>query len=154
MANFWRGFIAAWFLLGWMVHVYLSLTAPQGYAVFGETALFPFFRDVWFAVIMPNITLFAFLLAAFELVVGVLLVSKGKWVKYGLVASLLFVLFLIQLGLGTAAADGPSDFVMNRLPNVIFGLIIILLFRVDFKETLLDALRNKLRPGQALVAKK
>jgi hypothetical protein len=41
------------------------------------------------------------LLAAFEMAVGILILSKDRYVKIGLIASVLFNLFLVQLGLGS-----------------------------------------------------
>ncbi len=49
---------------------------------------------------MPHITFFALLLATFEITTGILIFSKGRYVKIGLTASVLFNLFLVQLGLG------------------------------------------------------
>jgi hypothetical protein len=118
-----RLFVAPWYLLGWLSHVYLGLVNPKIYAVFGETAIIPGFAGFWNSVIMPSITFFAFLLAAFEILVGCLLLSEGKWVKAGVVLSILFNLFLIQMGLGIPATAGWQDFVSNRLPNLIFTAI-------------------------------
>jgi hypothetical protein len=69
---------------------------------------------------MPEITYFTILLAAFEIVVGCLLIGKGKWVKLGLGLSFLFNLFLVQMGLGYPASDAWTGFLVNRLPNLIF----------------------------------
>ena len=43
MRNAVRGFVAAWYLFGWISHVYLALNRPSMYASFGETALIPAF---------------------------------------------------------------------------------------------------------------
>jgi hypothetical protein len=115
-----RLFVAPWYLLGWLSHVYLSLTNPQIYAVFGDTALIPGYTGLWKSMVMPSITFFAFLLAGFEILVGYLLLSEGKWAKTGVVLSILFNLFLIQMGLGIPAKSGLQDFLSNRLPNLIF----------------------------------
>lgn len=115
-----RLFVAPWYLLGWLSHVYLGLVNPRIYAVFSETAIIPGYADFWNSMVMPSITFFALLLAAFEILVGCLLLSEGKWVKAGLVLSILFNLFLIQMGLGIPATGGWQDFLSNRLPNVIF----------------------------------
>ncbi len=139
MKNILRTFVALWYLLGWMVHIYLGLTAPQVYGMFGETALLPFFPDVWRGLILPNIIFFTLLLAAFEVVVGVLLVSKGRWVKYGLVLSIAFNLFLVQLGLSTVTNDLWLDFVSNRTPNLIFIALQLPLLRMGFEQTIPEA---------------
>ncbi len=118
-----RAFIALWYLLGWVSHVYLGLFSPGTYRTFGDTALIPGYTDFWRSVMMPSISFFAVLLAVFEIIVGLLLISKGKWVKYGLVLSLLFNLFLVQMGLSYLTPDPWSSFMVNRLPNIIFMLL-------------------------------
>jgi hypothetical protein len=123
-----RGFIALWYLLGWISHVYLGLFSPGLYRGFGDTALIPGFTAFWRGVIMPAIPFFAVLLAAFEISVGVLLVSKGRWVKIGLAFSILFNLFLVQMGLSYRTPDPWSGFLVNRLPNLIFIALQIPLF--------------------------
>lgn len=70
MKNAVRFFIAPWYLLGWLSHVYLAIANPQLYRSFGNTALIPLLRDLWQSLIMPNIVFFAFGLASFELPLG------------------------------------------------------------------------------------
>ncbi|PKO02772.1 MAG: hypothetical protein CVU43_06380 [Chloroflexi bacterium HGW-Chloroflexi-5] len=134
--NVLRLFIALWFLLGWMSHVYLVVTNPEGYRGFGNTALIPVYTTFWNEFVMPNITVFAILLILFEITVGCLISSSGKWVKIGLVFSILFSLFLIQMGLSDTTADIWSNFAINRLPNSIFIALQIPLFWGDFKQSL------------------
>jgi len=120
----------------------LALFAPGTYAVFGATAIIPGFAHLWGTVIMPNITVFALLLAGFEVLVGSLLISQGRWVKAGLVLSLLFTAFLVQLGLGHPASSALDDFMVNRLPNLVFiALQVPLLWGRD-DQSLLVALRE------------
>lgn len=38
MKNVVRTFVALWYLLGWMSHVYLAFANPEMYRNFGETA--------------------------------------------------------------------------------------------------------------------
>ncbi|HEY3474451.1 MAG TPA: hypothetical protein VGK56_07550 [Anaerolineales bacterium] len=137
-----RFFIALWYLLGWLSHVYLAIAKPQLYRSFGSTALIPLLRDLWQGFIMPNIVFFAFGLAAFELAVGFLIISKGRQVKIGLVASILFNLFLVQLGLSGQATDWISDFLINRLPNLIFVAIQVPLLFSTFDRTLPEVIAS------------
>lgn len=134
--NVLRSFIALWYLLGWISHVYLGLFNPQLYAGFGNTALIPGYAQLWNTLIMPNIAFFALLLAVFEIAVGVLLTNRGKWVKYGLVLSILFNLFLVQMGLSMPAAGFWQDFAGNRLPNLIFIALQIPLFWGEYPRTI------------------
>jgi hypothetical protein len=139
--TFTRTFVALWYLLGWLSHVYLALFAPETYRVFGATALIPGAAGLWQMLVMPNIVVLAFVVAGFEILVGGLLISQGRWVKLGLGLSLLFNLFLVQLGLGYTAASPANDFLLNRLPNLVFiGLQVPLIWGHD-DQSLPAALR-------------
>lgn len=138
MKNVVRCILAPWYLLGWISHVYLALANPQVYRNFGNTALIPALRDLWQTLVMPNIPLFALTLAAFELAVGLLIVGKGRQVRLGLIASIVFNLFLVQLGLSGQTTDWLSDFLINRLPNLIFVAMQIPLLFHRFDRPLLE----------------
>ena len=79
-----RVFFALWYLFGSLVHVKFGLTNNHIYERFGRTSLFAASRELWTTVVMPHIAFFALLLAAFEMAVGILLLSKGRYVKIGL----------------------------------------------------------------------
>ena len=144
-SNVARAFFALWYLLGSLVHVKFGLTNNHIYATFGTTALFAASRNLWSFVVMPNITFFALLLAAFEMITGILILSKGRYVKIGLVASVLFNLFLVQLGLGYPEIPwSGSDFLLNRLPNLLFALLQLPLFWVHFNKSLPEFLGARL----------
>jgi hypothetical protein len=143
MKNAARFLVAPWYLLGSLVHVYLALAMPEIYREFGNTALIPECRDLWRMLVMPDIAFFALALAAFEVVVGLLLIGKGKPVKYGLAASILFNLFLVQLGLACQTADWVSDLLVNRLPNLVFIAIQIPLLFSRFERSLFEVLADR-----------
>ena len=130
------------YLLGWLSHVYLGLNSPEVYRAFGQTALIPAFSSFWYDVVMPRMAAFALALAAFELVVGVLLIGKGKWVKIGLALSITFNLFLVQLGLAYPAPDGRSDFLVNRLPSLVVIALQIPLFWGQYTSSLPAVVRG------------
>ncbi len=144
MKNIFRLFFALWYLLGWAIHVYLGLWSPEAYNSFGYTAMFPAIQSIWFNVIIPNIHIFALLLAVIEIIIGSLLIYKGKWVKVGLAFSMLFNLFLVVLGLGSTTEDAFSDFAMNRLPNLVFMAGQIPLLWVHFDRSIPEVIREKL----------
>ncbi len=137
-----RTFVALWYLLGWLSHVYLAIFAPETYRVFGNTALIPGFAKLWQTLVMPNIVGLALALAGFEVLVGGLLASYGRWVKIGLILSLLFNLFLVQLGLGYAAPSPANDFMVNRLPNLVFLCLQLPLLWGHDSQSLLVVLRD------------
>ncbi len=143
MKNYLRSFIAAFYLLGWISHVYLAVFNPQIYSVFGTTALIPGYQVFWQNFIMPHISLFAVLLAGFEIFVGIALLYKNHWVKIGLIFSILFNLFLVQMGLGIVTQGFWSDFLSNRLPNLIFIALQLPLLREIFSSSLFETFKRK-----------
>jgi hypothetical protein len=145
MANLARLFFALWYLGGCLIHLYNGLTGWDGYRIFGETMLLPQSRELWAKVVMPRIRLFALLLAAFELATGLLILAKGRAVKLGLAASILFNLYLVQQGLGSPRTNRMSDFLINRLVNLVFAAAQVPLFRVRYDETFWVSARRIVR---------
>lgn len=136
MKNIIRLLVVPWYLFGWMIHVYLGIFSPGIYQNFGASALIPAYTAFWNSFVMPNITVFALLLAAFEIAVGCLLSSTGKWVKIGLVFSVVFSLFLIQMGLSDTSPDLWTNFARNRLANILFIGLQLPLFWCTFDKSL------------------
>ena len=142
----WRVFIALWYLGGSVIHFLCALYRPEIYTRFDRAPLYPLMGRLWVLFILPHITMFALLLAAFELTVVCLLLSRGRAVVLGLAASLCFNLFLVQLGLGYPAVSGSlRDFVLNRLPNVLFILIQLPLFWIRFDKSLMALMGGRIR---------
>jgi hypothetical protein len=138
-------FFALWYLLGSLIHVKYGLNNNHIYEAFGTTSLLAASRDLWISVVMPHITFFALLLAAFELAVGILILSKGLYVTLGLAASVLFNLFLVQLGLGFHEIPRTGrDFLLNRLSTLLFAFLQLPLFWVHFDKSFPELLRTRL----------
>ena len=138
-------FFALWYLLGSLVHIKYGLTNNHVYEAFGTTSLFAASRELWISVVMPHIVFFALLLAAFELAAGTLILGKGRYVTVGLAASVLFNLFLVQLGLGFAEVPWSGrDFLLNRMSTLLFALLQLPLFWVHFDKTFPQFTRARL----------
>ena len=126
-------------------------TALKSMSDSGKQPLNPAMRHIWAAFVMPHITAFALLLAAFELAVVVLLLSKGRAVTVGLTASLAFNLFLVQLGLGYAAVPNSlRAFAVNRLANVLFILLQLPLYWVRFDRSVPNLVRARFRSSKSV----
>lgn len=143
MWNIGRLFFALWYLGGSVFHIILGTRNPEGYRPFGQTALIPQFREIWSAHMMPRMTMFALLLAAFELIVGILILGKGKFAKSGLAASIVFNLFLVQLGLAMPQTDWRAD-LWNRLPTAVFAVLQFPLLFVKFDKSFPAVVRSML----------
>ncbi len=139
MKNLLRGLVAVWYLLGWILHVYLAIFNPEIYRSFAGSALLPGFADFWAGFVMPNITWLALLLAVFEISVGLMLINKGRWVTLGLILSISFNLFLVQLGLSFPAENPGTDFYFNRFPNLVFVVLQVYLLFKSYPETVYEA---------------
>ncbi len=142
MKNLYRLLFALFYLLGWVIHVYLGIWSPETYNGFSQTIIFPPFQWIWSNVIIPNSSIFALLLAAVELTTGLLMVSKGKWVKIGVALSLVFNVCLVFLGLANPSDDQFLDFLQNRLPMLIFVAAQVPLLWIKYERSLPEDIRQ------------
>ena len=147
LKNILRTFIALWYLIGWTIHIYISVinSQPQLYQAFGTTSLVPFLENIWQNIVIPNSMLFGPLCAVFELTIGILMIGEGQRVKVALAASLLFNLFLLQLGLAMPADTWVSDFLANRLPVLIFAAVQVPLLWCTFDRSVPELIAARLR---------
>jgi hypothetical protein len=140
-----RLFVLPWYLVGWILHLYLGLNAPEVYLPFGSTAILPGFSALWCAVVMPHISSFALLLAGFELAVASLLLSGGASFRVGVALSIAFNAFLVQMGLGYHVVRPVESFMVNRVPNLVFMAIQAPLLLGPEAQPMSDVARGWLR---------
>ncbi len=148
MKNIYRLLFALWYLLGWTIHVYLGIWSPQTYNDFSKTLIFQPFQWIWSNVIIPNISIFALLLAAIELTIGLLIINKGKWVKIGVALSLAFTICLVFLGLANPSDDRFVDFLQNRLPMLVFAAGQVPLLWIKYEQSIAGAIRGRIKRTQ------
>ncbi len=79
------------------VHGYFILANPQSYVDFAHDAYLGFYRDVASPIVEFSPRGFGLLCLAFELAVGALILSKGRLVKIGLIAGIVFLLGITPL---------------------------------------------------------
>ena len=92
--NVWRGLVGAGYLLAAAFNLFFTL--PKGdLAWFAENAWLPVLDALVMEVVVPNRELFMALVAAFEVVVGALILSRGRSVDVGVGAAVLWVLILM-----------------------------------------------------------
>jgi hypothetical protein len=140
-----RLFILPWYLVGWILHFYLGLFSPEAYLPFGSTAILPGYSEVWLSVVMPHVSVFALLLAGFELTVASLLLSGRTCFRAGVALSIAFNLFLVQMGLGYEVGRPIESFMVNRLPNLVFVVIQVPLLLGPEAQPMSDVARGWLR---------
>ena len=104
------------------VNVPILLTDPTLFAATGAKAFLPIYR--WFFTeILGSIPVpFVIALILFEASVGLMILSKGRAVKLGLIAASLFCLFLTPVG-------------MEEITSPLLIVSFVILMRIEFPET-------------------
>lgn len=82
------------FIASSVVNLTVTLPNPDFYRTFAELTFFPFYRWLILNVAIPNATLITALVVAFEFAVGVMTLSKGRWVRWGLIGTGVWVVFI------------------------------------------------------------
>jgi hypothetical protein len=100
-------------------------------------ALLPFYRAIMGTLLAPMGGVFFFLTATYQLAAALLLLSKGKWVKLGLVGGILFFL-------------GITPIMVMTFPSVITVAGLAFLLTKEYNSSVLDMLRAKFHPGRAV----
>lgn len=117
-----RIFIGLFFIvMGVGVNWVLSTVAPQLFVGLGANApLLPFYEWIFTNVVARAPQAVGIIAGVGEIVLGVLMLSKGRWAAVGLLGGILFLLLITPLGIWT-------------LPNPImaFGLAYLLTKRLD-----------------------
>ncbi len=122
------------------VNLVLVLVAPDQFVALGtsEPLLSPyawFFREV----VALSPVLFGVLAAAYEVGVGLLLLSKGRWVKWGVAGGIAHLLVITPLGIWTLA-------------NPVMALALAALLRREYDRSLPEMLTSVLHRRPAVEA--
>jgi hypothetical protein len=127
-----RIFLGFFFIaMGIGFHLILIIRDSHGYDGFGTTALLPLYRWAFRAFVMPYPLVFALVAAAFEIMVGLLILSKGRYAKMGLIVGSLFLLAITPLGVET-------------LPNALLALGLVYLATKAFPISFWELVQAKL----------
>ena len=118
------------------INVVTVLVAPQSYVEMGRNALLPFYRWVFLNVIALNPALFVLPIAAFQVIIALMMLNKKRVVKAGLIGGIFFLIGIAPLGL-------------ESLPNIILAGALGWLLRKDFDRTFLEDVRARFAPRQA-----
>jgi hypothetical protein len=114
------------------VNLILGITNPQSYIQMGMESPVTFYRELFSNIVAPNPMLFVLLVAAFQIVMGLLILYKQMYVKAGLIGTILFILAITPFG-------------VHQLPWLGLPLAQIYLLTKRFDKTFLEMLRTKHR---------
>jgi hypothetical protein len=127
LANALRILFGVIYLVGAMANSLMGLFSPNIYDSFADLAFLPLYRDLWESLILPYLCLWLVLVVVFEAGTGLLILSKGRRVKIGLAAGIVFCLFLV-----------PFWWAGGALLNVVFALIQVWLLRYEYGADLIE----------------
>lgn len=130
-----RIFVGLFFLVMAVgVNVVLALVAPDQFVALGtEDALVPPYRWFFENVVALSPPLFGLLAAAYEVAIALLMLSGGRYVKWGLIGGVVFLIGITPLGAWTLA-------------NPIMALALAVLARREYDRSLPEMLVSGLRP--------
>ena len=87
--------LAALFAMGAIANVIMVAVQPDLYQDFASLALVPFYRQAWEQFVLPNLVVAIMGVAAFELVLALLMVRPNPSARVGLALTAAFMLALV-----------------------------------------------------------
>jgi hypothetical protein len=129
-----RIFVGLFFgVMGLGIHGALIATNPQSYVDFAADAPWAIYRDIGMSLTEPNPLAFGIFMLSFETVTAALILSRGRAVRWGLLAAIVFLLGITPLGL-------------EEVPNVALAAGIAFLLTQEFPTDVWTLLRRHRRP--------
>jgi hypothetical protein len=130
-----RIFVGIFFLIMAVgVNVVLVLVAPDQFVALGTDApvvsLYRWFFENVVALVPP---LFGLLAAGYEITIALMMLFKGRYVKWGLIGGIVFLIAITPLGVWT-------------LGNPIMALALAYLLTKEYDRTFLEMLHLRTRP--------
>ena len=124
-----RIFVGIFFLIMAVgVNVVLVLVAPDQFVALGTDApvvsLYRWFFENFVALVPP---LFGLLAAGYEITIAMMMLSKGRYVKWGLIGGIVFLVAITPLGVWT-------------LGNPIMAVALVYLLTKEYDRSLLQML--------------
>lgn len=117
------------------VNVVMVFVDPNSYIGLGADSFIPLYRWVFINLVALAPPLFVLPVAAFEIAIALLMLSKGKYVKWGIIGGIVFLIGITPLGVWTLA-------------NPVMALALALLLRKEYDRSIVEMLWSR-RPNAA-----
>jgi hypothetical protein len=115
------------------VNVVTVFVDPNSYIGLGADSYIPLYRWVFINLVALAPPVFVLPVAAFESAIALLMLSKGRYVKWGLIGGIVFLIAITPLGIWT-------------LGNPIMALALAYLLTKEYDRTFLEMLHLRSRP--------
>jgi hypothetical protein len=112
------------------INIVTVVIDPQSYIEMGKNALIPFYRWVFLNIISLNPALFVLPIAVFQIIIGLLMLNKGKYVRIGLIGGIIFLVIISPLGI-------------ESLPNLVLAEALGWLLGKEFDKTFLEIVQTR-----------
>ena len=130
-----RIFIGIFFLaMAIGVNVVTVFVDPDSYVGLGAGSFIPLYRWVFTNFVALAPPLFVLPVAAFQIVIALLMLSKGHYAKWGLIGGIIFLIAITPLGVWT-------------LGNPIMAVAMAFLLTKEHDRSFVETLRLRFRPG-------
>jgi len=130
-----RIFIGIFFLaMAIGVNVVTAFIDPDSYVGLGAGSFIPLYRWVFTNFVALAPPLFVLPVAAFQIVIALLMLSKGNYAKWGLIGGIIFLIAITPLGVWT-------------LGNPIMAVAMAFLLTKEHDRSFVETLRLRFRPG-------
>ena len=80
------------------INIINAITNPQSTVQMGEASLIGFYRIIFSEVVSKVPVLFILAIALFQITMGLLILNKHKYVKYGLIGTSIFLILITPFG--------------------------------------------------------
>jgi hypothetical protein len=129
-----RIFVGIFFLaMAIGVNVVTVFVDPNSYIGLGADSYIPLYRWVFINLVALAPPVFVLPVATFESAIALLMLSKGRYVKWGLIGGIVFLIAITPLGIWT-------------LGNPIMALALAYLLTKEYDRTFLEMLHLRTRP--------
>ena len=116
------------------VNVVLVFVAPDQFVALGTNdAIVPLYRWFFENVVALAPPLFGLLAAAYEITIALLMLSKGRYARWGLIGGIVFLIAITPLGTWTLA-------------NPILAVALAYLLTKEYDRSLLEMLHPRIHP--------
>jgi hypothetical protein len=132
-----RVFMGLFFLIMAIgVNVVLVLVAPDRFVALGtDAAIIPLYEWFFENVVAVAPPLFGVLAAAYEITIALLMLSQGRYVRWGLIGGIAFLIGITPLGVWTLA-------------NPILAVAIAYLLRKEYRRSFFEMLHLTAHPRE------
>ena len=93
-ANLGRILWGLFFVASGLFNLFVTLPSPELYRSFADVNFFEFYRWLLLNIALPYATIITSLVVIFELAIGALILTKGNVVRYGLIGTCIWLLFI------------------------------------------------------------